>query len=163
MMTGRGVGVAGIMDGGMEFGIVGLSQPGFQFIGWGEGRVSAGGSMSGIREKMRRSSGSGSSTRRKCRKTAKWLENEVFVILGRMPQLLCGTVEREDRKEILMSLAPISSSSPVPVNTEVAKPVTPPPAAPSAAAAPSQDTVTISAAGRAASTAGDVDHDGDSH
>lgn len=61
-----------------------------------------------------------------------------------------------------MSLAPISSSSSVPINNEVAKPVTPPPAAQSSAAAPSQDTVTISQAGRAASTAGDVDRDGDS-
>ena len=61
-----------------------------------------------------------------------------------------------------MSLAPISPSSPAPVNSEVAKPVTPPPAAQSPAATLQPDTVTVSAAGRAASTAGDVDHDGDS-
>lgn len=61
-----------------------------------------------------------------------------------------------------MSLAPIGPSSSTPVNAEVTKPVTPPPAAQSSAATAPQDTVTISAAGRAASAVGDVDRDGDS-
>ncbi len=76
--------------------------------------------------------------------------------------MLCRAAEGEDRREILMSLAPIGPSSSTPANTEIAKPVTPPPAAQPSAVTLQPDTVTVSAAGRAASAAADVDRDGDS-
>jgi hypothetical protein len=62
-----------------------------------------------------------------------------------------------------MSLAPINPAISVSVAAEVAKLATPPPAAQATEAALQRDTVTVSAAGHAASSARDVDRDGDSH
>jgi hypothetical protein len=59
-----------------------------------------------------------------------------------------------------MSIAAISSSVPVLPQAEVQKASTPVPAQSTPAPA---DTVSISAAGHQSVSAGDVDHDGDSH
>jgi hypothetical protein len=62
-----------------------------------------------------------------------------------------------------MSLAPINPSTSVPVAAEVAKLAAPVPAPQVPASNLQPDTVSVSAAGRAASAAGDLDRDGDSH
>jgi len=60
-----------------------------------------------------------------------------------------------------MSISPISIANVSQASAEVAK-LAPTPA-PAAPATLQPDTVSISAAGKAAASVGDVDHDGDSH